>query len=62
MRATRIGTSLAVLTAVVTAGAAGTRSSAEAGAETARAACSIPVGGEKVRLNPADFTTRIDNP
>ena len=62
MRATRIGTSLAVLAAVVAAGVAGTQISAEAGASAARAACSRPVGSEHVRLNPAAFTTRITNP
>ena len=28
----------------------------------ATASCNIPQGSERVRLNPADFTTRIDNP
>ncbi len=32
-----------------------------ANAETA-AGCQVPQGTERVRLNPADFTTRIDNP
>jgi len=32
-----------------------------ASAETA-AGCQVPQGTERVRLNPADFTTRIDNP
>ncbi|MDQ3379893.1 MAG: hypothetical protein M3546_06180 [Actinomycetota bacterium] len=51
-----------VLVAFATAGAIamfGGESSASA--ETA-AGCQVPQGSERVRLNPADFTTRIDNP
>ena len=45
--------------AAAAAVAAGGESSASA--ETA-AGCQVPRGSERVRLKPADFTTRIDNP
>ena len=34
----------------------------ESVADAKQASGSLPQGGEKVNLNPADFTTRIDNP
>ena len=46
--------------------AAGVAVAAAGGGTKARAAeaatCEIPQGSKRVRLNPADFTTRIDNP
>lgn len=57
------------LSAVLVAGACGTDATArkDPGASTAAAAQSggrgdLPQGSEPVKLDPADFTTRIDNP
>jgi hypothetical protein len=53
-----IVTALAMLLALVAVGA-GDLGRAKA---ATNATCEIPQGREQVRLNPADFTTRIDNP
>jgi hypothetical protein len=54
----RIGvTVIAVLSAAVAAQAGGA-----AGTRGAHADARLPRGSERVRLDPADFTTRIDNP
>src|SRR5512134_3228675 len=47
----------AILSAAVAAVGLGGASAASDGA-----GCPIPTGSERVRLDPADFTTRIDNP
>ena len=47
-------TTVAVLVVGATTGAEGRASTA--------AACPLPTGSERVRLDPADFTTRITNP
>ena len=58
-----IATALGVLAAALAvAAAAGGESSAQASSAAARAACDLPQGSERVNLDPADFTTRIDNP
>jgi hypothetical protein len=57
MREATIAATLATFAVAVAAGAAG-----QGSATAADAACKIPRGSEQVRLNPADFTTRIDNP
>ena len=49
---------LGAIAAVLAIAALGGESSANA---EATASCQIPRGSEPVRLNPADFTTRIDN-
>lgn len=53
----QLATVVAILTAGVTVAATGGESRARAAA-----GCTIPQGGERVRLDPAGFTTRIDNP
>ncbi len=54
---------LAVAVAVAVAVAAsGGEGSAKAGGTVTLAACKLPRGSEPAKLNPADFTTRIDNP
>jgi hypothetical protein len=59
MRTTRVTAGgLALLAAAVALGGSG--GGAAEGAT--QAACPIPKGSEHVRLDPADFTTRIDNP
>ncbi len=52
---------LGMCAAVVAAAILGGELSAKASA-AANASCQIPKGSERVRLDPADFTTRIDNP
>jgi len=52
---------LGILAAAFSVATFGGERNAEAGA-AATTACRIPQGSEQVRLNPADFTTRIDNP
>ena len=34
----------------------------QAGATEASASCALPQGSERVRLDPSEFTTKIDNP
>ena len=58
---------IAALVGVVVAASAVATAGGESGSRAATAAaagakCKIPRGTEQVRLNPADFTTRIDNP
>lgn len=53
---------LGILAAALAVSALGGESKANASAAGAIAKCRIPKGSEQVRLNPADFTTRIDNP
>jgi hypothetical protein len=54
---------VAALTAAMALGACGESKSSEAGAGTDKPAGSeLPQGSEPVDLNPADFTTDIDNP
>ena len=50
---------LGIVAAAVAVAAAGGESKARA---EAAATCAVPKGSERVRLNPADFTTGIDNP
>jgi hypothetical protein len=57
MRERTIAATLATLAVAMAVGAAGQGHATAA----AGAACKIPRGKEQVRLNPADFTTRIDN-
>ena len=57
MRKGTIAAALATFVVAVAVGAGG-----QGDATAADAACKIPRGSEQVRLNPADFTTRIDNP
>ena len=52
-------TVLGIVAATVAVATAGGESKARA---TAAATCEVPQGSKRVRLNPADFTTRIDNP
>ena len=59
---TQIATAAAILMAGVTVATAGGESGVEAGGVAAAASCTIPQGSERLRLDPADFTTRIDNP
>jgi hypothetical protein len=54
---TQLATVVAILTAGVTVAAAGGQIGTGAAA-----GCTIPQGSERVRLDPAGFTTRIDNP
>lgn len=56
-----IGIALGTLAAVLALAAARGNSTAKA-SEAASTACSIARGRERVRLDPAGFTTRIDNP
>ena len=56
----QITTAVAILVAGVTVAAAGGESRTRASADAAT--CELPQGSEQVRLDPADFTTRIDNP
>src|SRR5580765_4883414 len=51
-----LGVALAIATA---AGAGSTRAGGEMEDQFA---CTLPQGSERVHLDPADFTTRIDNP
>ena len=53
---------LGILAAALAVSALGGESKANASADGAAGKCRIPKGNEQVRLNPADFTTRIDNP
>jgi len=55
--AVRVGAALVVGVLAVGAGAAGGQ-----GGTTAPAGCELPQGKERVRLDPASFTTTIDNP
>jgi len=57
-----IATALGILVAALAVAAAGGESTAKASTEGAGATCALPQGSERVNLNPADFTTRIDNP
>jgi len=57
-----IATALGILAAALTVAAAGGEWSAQASSAGARATCDLPQGSERVNLNPAEFTTRIDNP
>ena len=57
-----IGTVLGTLAVALAVAAAGGERSAQASSAGARATCDLPRGSERVDLNPADFTTRIDNP
>jgi len=59
---TTIATILGILAAALAVAVAGGQSSAKASAAGAGATCDLPRGSERVNLNPADFTTRIDNP
>jgi len=59
MRTSRAITAVSALGAAIALAGAGAGSGAPASVE---AGCPIPKGSERVRLNPADFTTRIDNP
>jgi len=59
---TTIAPTLGILAAALAVAAAGGQSSAKASAAGAGATCDLPQGSERVNLNPADFTTRIDNP
>jgi len=53
----------AVAALVILAGAVGISATAGGGvASSATTGCPIPRGSEHVRLDPQDFTTRIDNP
>jgi hypothetical protein len=52
---------LGLLATVVATSTAGADHGTSAGS-AATSACVIPRGSERVRLDPADFTTRIDNP
>ena len=55
-----IAAGLGMCAAVLAAATLGGELSAKASA-AANASCQVPKGSERVRLNPADFTTRIDN-
>lgn len=55
--AVRVGAAVVVGVLAVGAGAAGGQ-----GGTTAPASCELPQGKERVRLDPASFTTTIDNP
>jgi hypothetical protein len=57
MKASKTGTALAIL-----AGAIGLAATAAGGVASTTRACPIPHGSQHVRLDPRDFTTRIDNP
>jgi len=59
---TQITTGVAIVIAAVAVATAGGQSGAGTGAEAAAATCRIPQGSERLRLDPANFTTRIDNP
>ncbi|HEX4746446.1 MAG TPA: hypothetical protein VFU99_06135 [Gaiellaceae bacterium] len=58
MGSTRIRVVAAVVATGVTAGVV----TAGVQARAAASGCALPQGSERVRLDPADFTTRIDNP
>ena len=55
--AVRVGAAVVVGVLAVGAGVAGGQ-----GGTTAAASCELPQGKERVRLDPASFTTTIDNP
>jgi hypothetical protein len=56
-----VAAALATVVAAWAGAASGGSDSANASAAEAIAACTIPRGAQQVRLDPRDFTTRIDN-
>jgi len=57
-----IATALGILAAALAVAAAGGGSGAKASTAGTDATCDLPQGSERVNLNPAEFTIRIDNP
>lgn len=58
----RAGIAMAVTAPLAAAVALAPVGSGRSAPEAAAAACALPKGTEQVRLDPASFTTRIDNP